>query len=363
MHALKSGAPLLLANTVCFPVLWHGDSSSSLPAYVTKILLTSTSSPDSHDCFSVIPVCSEKACIPLSSGCGSWQIGRDWWLFLQNGGEDWLFEWHPVKLLVPSRIFRNISPSAPCIFMAQKRRWLLFYDCPPAWGFSSYQPFFPCWCRAFLCHSGLVSGSSWRLTVTRPNIIVTRYGLWDIVYYLLFGCFSCCCGQIDDTDNFKGGVDSSRGFRPKWVRHDSGSVHITVGQEGEGNATQLATFCLLWPHPVLPDAQPMVWNTFRVSPSHELILSVHILIVTPRGVSYQSLGWFKVESSWQWGLIITLKNLSEIELPGLTSHLGDCGTGAQWSLCCPGELGSCSSLRTIKQTKVEAVTVLFISTS
>lgn len=114
--------------------------------------------------------------------------------------------------------------------------------------------------QRLLCHSELVPGSNWRLTVTRPNIIITRYGLWDIVYYLVFGYSSCCCGQIDDRDNFKGEVDLSREFRPKWVRHGSGSVHITVGQEGEGNATQLATFCLLWPHPVLPDVQPMVWN-------------------------------------------------------------------------------------------------------
>lgn len=149
MHAPQPGASFLLAKAVCFSVLWHGDSRSSLPADFTKILPTFTFSPDSHDCFLMIPVCSEKACIPLSSGSGSWQIGRDWCLFLQDGGEDRLSEWHPMKLLVPAHTLRFISPSAPCIIMAQKKHWLLFSDCPPAWGFYSYQPFFHCRCRGF----------------------------------------------------------------------------------------------------------------------------------------------------------------------------------------------------------------------
>lgn len=143
--------------------------------------------------------------------------------------------------------------------------------------------------QRLLCQSGLVSWSSWRLTVTHSQIIITRYSLWDIVYYyLVFGCSSCCSGQRDDRDNFKGEVDPFRGFCPEWLRHDSGSVH----HSGPGRKGQCSSACHVLPplttfspSPSRCSAYGMEPPTFRVSLSHKLIISGHILIVTPRGVS------------------------------------------------------------------------------
>lgn len=138
--------------------------------------------------------------------------------------------------------------------------------------------------QRLLCQSGLVSWSSWRLTVTHSHIIITRYSLWDIVYYLVFGCSSCCSGQRDDRDNFKGEMDSFRGFRSEWLRHDSGSVH----HSGPGRKGQCSSACHILPPLTTFSLSPsrclaygMEPPTFRVSLSHKLITSGHILIVSP----------------------------------------------------------------------------------